>query len=122
MIVVHEKNITLIELSTRQHNHLKEHCIHLYKIRHCNKNEDTYYYGIQSGEAIFAEKKGKKSGCNKKNCNIDLHKTKGGHILITAWKKDCLQIAPNTYCSETVMPFTQNGKCDQSTHVSGFLF
>ena len=114
-------NTSIMELTVRQRNRLQDNIIHLSNIRRCPINNHTYYDRISFGKSVFTNKKEKKIGGNKKNRYFNLRKTKGGFIMITANKNECLGMVPNTHSYGTVMSYKPKSNYDLSPPMSGVV-
>ena len=102
---VSRKNTTLMELSTVQHTRLKGNCIHVSDVRISGEDKNVYYNKVSYGKNISLRKLEKNTGGNKKHEYINLHKTKGCFMLITGYKSECINIAPNTYSFATTTSY-----------------
>ena len=103
-----KKNTTLIELTLRDYNRLKGNSI---QVKHIEKTEDgngIVYRNINYGKDIAIKKRSIGMGANTKFRYIDLMKTKGNFIVITADKKDCILYNQNSYILPSNMTYNRN--------------
>ena len=96
-------NSTLMELTTRDYKFLKEHCIHVTGIIQSLNGNATIYKTIKYGKAISVTKKTLSIAVKNKYRYINLTKSKGNIVLITADKIECLTHNPNTLTFPTNM-------------------
>ena len=100
-------NNTLIELTETQHKRLSDNCVHLSRLR--SNDKKLFYDMVSYGPKLSTtSKKDSCYGC-KKNIRLNLSKTKGRFIMITANKEDILSSFPNTYTFSDVMSY-KSGK------------
>ena len=101
-------NATLIELPARDYEHLKGNSIHISGIKKTQDGKGIIYHNINYGKSISINKKSVNIGVNKKYRHINLEKTKGKLLLITADKLECLSYNPNTYIIVSNMTYNHN--------------
>ena len=105
-----KKNTTLIELTLRDYDRLKGNCIELKQIETSEHVNGIVYNTIDYGKHIAIKKRSVDIGGNTKYRFVDLMKTKGNYMLITADKNDCILYNQNTYVLPSNM--THNRKIE----------
>ena len=115
------QNNILLELDMVQYNRLKEHCIHLSKIR-LNKMKNVIFYDwIRYGEKVSTTKQHLRCSGNKRSRWINMKKSKRKMVLFTAFKEECLSTFPNTHVFGTVMTYKPKFEGDLCPPMSGIV-
>ena len=97
-------NTTLMELSERDYSRFKDNCINVSGISATENFSSSAKITIYSDVTYSANVNKTKQKVASKWCNqINLHKTKRRFIMITANKKECIEVFPNTYIFDLCM-------------------
>ena len=103
-----KKNTTLIELTLRDYDRLKGNSVHIKQIEKTEDGTGILYRNIKYGREIAIKKRSINIGANTKYRYIDLMKTKGNFILITADKNECILYKQNSHILPSNMSYNHN--------------
>ena len=112
-------NTTLMEFTTTQYKRYKENSIHLSDMRYHSDNKYVYYNRVRYGKSLSTSKPEKRSGGNKGNIVMNINKSKGNMVFITAMKSEVTAFLPNAFCFGTVMTIKPDSEYDSNTPLSG---